>query len=200
MRKKNSSTFWPKTAYCWSEFLLKVVLIFAGIGAAIQYYEIKETNRVKETMEQLKNFNSDNLLNARLNLNSSWEPYHKSISFINEQTVESELVKEQILSDIIFPIIKQKNLRQDIDLLTDFFENLHICVKHEICHPGVSADLFCGDVTSFFDLHKPWIKLRRCSIPAYANQLEAFARECVQSKKNSKYTRKTLETANICRS
>ena len=42
-----SIAFWPQTAYCWFELILKIVLIFGGIGAVMQYLDIKHENRVK---------------------------------------------------------------------------------------------------------------------------------------------------------
>ena len=80
-----SIAFWPQTAYCWFELILKIVLIFGGIGAVMQYLDIKHENRVKQTMEQLIRFNSDKLLNAQLNLNSAWEPHYKIIRIINNK-------------------------------------------------------------------------------------------------------------------
>ena len=127
-------------------------------------------------MEQLIRFNSDKLLNAQLNLNSAWEPHYKIIRIINKQTVESEFVKAQIQAKLIFPVINQNKLQQDIDLLINFFENLHVCIQHSICDSEVSHDLFSGYATYFFDLHRPWIELRREVIPRYACHLQAFVR------------------------
>lgn len=175
-------TFWPQTAFKWADLTLKIILIFASIGAVYQYFDIKQANRVKQTMEQLKSFNSGELQSAQLKLSATWEAYQKSFEALNRQTVASEQDKARIQAKIVLPIIRQKKLQQEIGLLVDFFENLQVCVQHRICDKQVSRDFFGGYADYFYRLHRPWIETQRAVIPDYACQLQAFVlSECQES-------------------
>jgi len=171
--------FWPQTAFNWVELTLKLVLVFASIGAVYQYFDIKQENRVKQTMEQLKSFNSGELQAAQLKLNATWETYQKSFAALNRQTVASDQDNVRIQAKIVLPIIHQKKLQQDIGLLVDFFENLQVCMQHRICDKQVLRDFFCGYGDYFYYLHRPWFETQRLVIPGYARQLEVFVKsEC----------------------
>ena len=173
-KQETQTTFWPQTAFNWVELTLKAVLVFASIGAVYQYFDIKQENRVKQTMEQLKSFNSAKVQAAQLKLSRTWEAYQKSFEVLNLQTVASEKDKARIHTKIVLPVIRQKKLQQDIGLLVDFFENLQVCVQQRICDKQVSRDFFEGYANYFYHLHLPWIETQRTVIPDYACQLQAF--------------------------
>lgn len=178
-RQTNSTTVWPQTAFSWLELILKVIMVFASIGAVYQYFDIKQENRVKQTMQQLENFNSGKLQAAQLKLYETWDPYQGKIKEINEAKTASEQDRMQIQATVVLPVIYQKKLQPEIGLLIDFFENLQVCVRHRICDKQVSKDLFCGDAVHLFQLHRPWIEIQRAVIPFYASQMEAFVQtEC----------------------
>lgn len=166
--------FWPQTVVNWLELTLKMILVLASIGAVYQYFDVKQENRVKQTMEQLKSFNSSKLQAAQFKLSATWEAYQKSFEALNRQTVASEQDKARIQAKIVLPVIRHNKLQQDIDLLVDFFENLQICVQHRICDKQVSLDFFGGYADYFYRLHRPWIEKQRAVIPGYASQLQAF--------------------------
>ena len=167
--------FWPQTALHHAEFVLKVILIVASVGAFVQYCEIRQENRVKQTMEQLKSFNSGRLQKAYLNLNSIWFGYYSSIEDINKETIKRKDDVAQIKANIILPIITKKELQQDIRLLVDFYENLQVCVQNQICDKQVARDFFGDYADNFYCWHLPWIKKQRTGIPDYAKHLLAFA-------------------------
>lgn len=166
--------FWPQTALEWIELILKSLLVIGSIGAVYQYFDLKQEDRVKQTMEQLQVFNSKPILEARLTLAKVWEPYQATFQQLNQQTVTNEQDKQQILSKIVIPIIQQKTLRREINLLVDFFDNLDICVQHHLCDGPVAQAFFQGYAQSFYHLHQPWIAEQRQSIPNYACHFEAF--------------------------
>ena len=177
---------WPQTAVDWLELTLKGILIFASIGAVYQYFDVKQENRVKQTMEQLKSFNSGRLQTAQSKLSKTWEDYQLSFAALNRQTVTSEQDKSRLQAKIVLPIIRKHKLQQDIGLLVDFFENLQVCVQHRICDKQVSRGFFGGYADSFFRLHRPWIEMQRKVIPGYASQLQAFAQSECQETTRSK--------------
>ncbi len=168
-------SFWPQTAFNWLELIFKMILVLASIGAVYQYFDIKQENRVKQTMEQLKRFNSGKLHTSRLKLSATWGAYQKSFEILNQQTVASEQDKLRIQAKIVLSIIHQNKLQKDVSELVDFFDNLQVCVKHRICDEEVSRDFFGDYIDYFYHLHKPWIEIQRIAIPRYACQLQAFA-------------------------
>lgn len=182
--QKPVSTFWPKTAANWLEFMLKVLVITGSIGGIYQYFDVKQENRVKKTMEYLDSFNSGNLQNAQLNLSEFWEGYHAKIRQLNQATVENEEARAMIMERIVLPIVMHNNQQKDIDLLTRFFENLQVCIMGRICDEYTATIFFGSYAASFFDLYEPWIKKRREIIPDYACQLQFFAKQtlCLQAK------------------
>jgi hypothetical protein len=136
---------------------------------------MKQGNRVKQTMEQLKSFNSGRLQDAYLNLNSKWSDYYDTIEDINnKETVANKQNLAQIKAKIILPIITKKALQQDIRLLVDFYEGLQVCVQSQICDKQVARDFFGDYADSFYYWHLPWINRQRAGIPDYAKHLQAF--------------------------
>ena len=74
MKEENSnpvsiSTFWPSNAVSWLELILKVILISASLSAIYQYFDVKQDNRIKKTMEFLDRFNNGQILKAKLRNN-----------------------------------------------------------------------------------------------------------------------------------
>jgi len=175
--QKSTSTFWPKTAANWLEFMLKVLVITGSIGGIYQYFDVKQENRVKKTMEFLDNFNSGNLQSAQLNLSEFWEGYHAKIRQLNQATVENEEARTLILERIVLPVISHNKQQKDIDLMVGFFENLQVCIVGRICEEHTTKIFFGSYAASFFNLYEPWIKRRREIIPNYACQLQFFARQ-----------------------
>lgn len=163
--KKTASLFWPKTAIDWLELMLKIILITASLGAVYQYFDVKQENRVKETMDFLDNFSSGGLQNAQLNLSKFWENYHDKIKQLNQVTVANEKSRALILERIVLPVISHNNQQKDIDLLVSFFGNIQICVANRICDKQTAEVFFSEYATNFFALYEPWIKQRREIIP-----------------------------------
>jgi len=158
----------------WTEFGLKVIVIIGGIVTFFQYFEAKEKDKVKQTMEHVQVFSSSSLLESRLTLNEIWLPYQTIFYQISQQTVASEEDKMKIRGKIVLPVIEQNNVFKELILLVDFFTNVQICVQHEICDRQV-AEAFFGDYArSFYRLHQPWIRVQRQAIPSFACHLEAF--------------------------
>ncbi len=166
--------FWPQTALHHLDLLLKIFLILASVGAICQYCEMKQDNRVKQTMEQLKSFNSGRLQDAYLKLTSIWFEYYHYIEGINKEIVASKQASEQIKANIILPIIANRALEQDIRILVDFYESLQVCVQNRICDKQVARDYFGDYADDFYCLHLPWINNQRAVISGYAEHLQAF--------------------------
>lgn len=155
--------------------MLKVLVLTGSLGAVYQYFDIKQENRVKKTMEFLGSFNGGNLQTAQLNLSEFWESYHEKIRQLNQATVASKEAKTHILEKIVLSSVSHGNQQKDIDLLVGFFENLQVCIVSRICDEQTTKIFFSDYATSFFNLYEPWIIRRREVIPNYACQLQAFA-------------------------
>ena len=168
------SPSWQKALFEWTDFALKAILIIGGVVAIYQYFDVKQDNRVKQTMEQLQRFNNNPLLDARLTLTKTWTPYQSTFQRLNQQTIANEQDQMQILGKIVIPVIQQHDLFDEIILLVDFFDNLHICIQHHLCDQQVAEAFFSGYARSFYRLHQPWIMVQRQAVPSFACHLEAF--------------------------
>jgi hypothetical protein len=177
---KQAAVFWPQTFMDWVELLIKLIVVVGALGAVYQYFDIKQENRVKETMDQLKAFNSGDLQAAQLKLTATWENYQPQFELINRQTVADEQDKSLIQAKIVLPVIKQNKLQREIGLLVDFFDNLQVCVQHHICDREVAQGFFGGYTGNFYRLYRPWIEEQRKVIPSYAAQLQAFVSAAAQ--------------------
>lgn len=173
------SASWPKSILDWVELTFKVIAISGSLLAVYQYFDVKQENRVKQTMEQLRVFNDERLQDARIKLRTTWDNYETEIKFINKQRVATDQDKTKIHTTLVLPVIKQYKLTRDIDLLVDFFENLQVCTQNRICDRQVAQDLFCSYADSFYNFHRPWIEAERKVIPGYAKRLQEFVKlEC----------------------
>lgn len=172
--KQENNNFWPDTARNWFDLILKIILIVGGILAAWQYFSVQQENRIKQTMEQLKTFNSDPLLESHLKLQQTWDQYISVFQKLNLQQVADNEMKIKIQTKIVIEVITKNKLQREIELIINFYENLQICVHHNICDATVSHAFFDEYAKSFYKLHKPWIKARRNVIPHYAEQLQTF--------------------------
>lgn len=163
--------FWPQDLINWLELLVKLVLIIGALGAIYQFFDIKQENRIKETIVQVKNFNSGNLEKAQLKFVTVWRnnpEYLKKIKEANEKD------QDRIHTEVVMSIVKKENLDQDIELLISFFNDLQACIQYQICD-ACSAQFFLGSFAkSFYDLHKPWIKKQEDEIHGYSGRLEEF--------------------------
>ena len=90
--------FLPNNIKDWLEMALKIILIIGGILAAVQYFSVKQDNRVRETLEQVKAFNKGPILDAKLKLHQVWTPYHSQIEMLKKRRVASENVKYYYLN------------------------------------------------------------------------------------------------------
>lgn len=169
-----NNSFWPHRAIDWINLIGQCILIIGGLGAVYQYFDVKQENRVKETMAQLQVFNSDPLLATRLKLGNVWESYQAQLLQLKQREFKSEQDTALIQGKIVIPIIQQRQLRRDIDSLVDFFDNLSICIQNRICDGKVARAFLGSYAQSFYELHQPWIAQRRETTPHYANYLEAF--------------------------
>lgn len=175
--KISTSVFWPQTAISWLELILKVILITASLSAVYQYFDVKQENRVKKTMEFLDHFSSGQLQDAQMKLSASWSDYHDDIKQLNQIPVKSEKDKALIIENMVLQVVLHREQSKDIDLLVIFFENLQICIDNRICDQRVSQSFFGEYASGFFSLYQPWIKERRKLIPNYACQLQAFVQQ-----------------------
>lgn len=173
-----TSVFWPQNAVGWLELILKVILITASLSAVYQYFDVKQENRVKKTMEFLDNFSSGQLLNTRLKLNEYWSDYEDEFERLNRGAIENEKERALIIEKIVLPIVsKNYEHRESVDLLVNFFANLKTCIDNGICDERVSQNFFGEYATSLFNFYQPWIKKRRKLIPDYACELQAFVQQ-----------------------
>lgn len=169
--------FWPKTAINWLELIVKFLLIAGSIGGVYEYFDVKQENRVKKTMEFFDKFNSDELLNAQLNLTKTWDLYYEDIKKLRSETVANEDERVLILKGFVLPIIKHHKQEPDINLILSFLENVEICVKNAICDDHVSQVFFGKYAMEFYELYNPWFAKRSEIYPGYACLLKRFVQK-----------------------
>lgn len=147
-------------------------LASAGVFALYEYSEYKKTERLKNTLEMLKTFNSDRISAAKLRvLNSEL----KSSDSIRKLLLTKENVDSKYRSAIL-ERINGDNLGNDISEIINFLENVAMCSKSGICEKESADAFFKNYGRNFFRTYYPYICSERVkwNSNAFALVLERF--------------------------
>ncbi|MDM8547129.1 hypothetical protein QUF61_11600 [Candidatus Venteria ishoeyi] len=167
--------FLPQTFIGWVELHIKIIIVCTTLAAIYQYFDVKQENRVKQSMAERKKFNEDEKLQAAYNrLAEVWGARQAVIQQINQLSTANRDEQAKIQAAIVLPIVEKLHLQKDIKNLVDFFDQLQICVQHRICDRAVAEAFFGTYARSFYQLHQPWIIQQRKVIPGYACPLQVF--------------------------
>jgi len=160
-----------------AETLSYIIIIIGAFFALYQYFEMKYSDRVKETLSYEKRLNDGEFLDAKVSINQAWQPYQSFFEKLHQKTIKSQNDKDKILDKVAQKVIKNKNLSKDIDLLVDFYESLSICVKSDICDQTTALSFFSPYAEKFYQLHNLYIKNKSKSIIGYAKGLKMLLKE-----------------------
>jgi hypothetical protein len=151
-----------------------VALLAGGIFGIQQYLAQEEGDRVKETLNFLDRYHKEPFVSARMALYKTWDKYTaKENSFRLGQVFD-----EKGFSSFIRETIKEENLTASVDLVTDFYSALEVCITAHACDQDLALLLFHADATAHFNRHFPYIDWARTdqNDPNVGKRLEEFKR------------------------
>lgn len=127
------------------------VCVVLGIGfAAFQYDASIRAERRTNSVTYIQNFQSDEIVNARLQLQNDWLAY--PLKAISGRAGSSQVIDDLALS-FVFP--KGKAIRADnLVRVIDYLDVLGTCVKNRVCDGLVVRDHFGDYVRNLICLYQ----------------------------------------------
>lgn len=148
-------------------------LAAGGAGIAVwQYFEAKQTARVKRTVGFLQRFeDSPALAEAR---RCGCAPTRSRSS---NRTPLSQHQATAVRERLTQALLRQSpsDLRPDLDTLLQFYDTLRVCVDQALCDRATAAVFFGAYAADLWDNFQPYLQARCAAIPDYGAALEAFA-------------------------
>lgn len=145
-RLEATSTIGARIKY-WLEILAALATIIAIAVAAQQYIKSVADGRVSATLSYVARFNSDPALKSLINLYSAW----------NTKTNEEEKSGDPTSDQIKF--INDNHLRWDVVLLGDFFDQLYVCMRRDICDESLAITMLGRDIETVYVLSGRYLSM-----------------------------------------
>jgi hypothetical protein len=146
-------------------------LIVGGVWAAFQYLEKVKDDRTKVTISYVERFDKPPLYVARDRITSVWGKY--------DADLRRALVNYEKYRHFVLSTIHKEEIEPDIVAMMDFFDELQLCVNHNVCDRETAFLFFGPHVKSFYALHYAYFEDQRkkWNDPSIGKDTEAFARE-----------------------
>ena len=130
-----------------------LALLAGGIFGIQQYLDKERGDRVKETLNFLDRYHQEPFVGARMDLYQTWNKYvEKENSFRGVAEFD-----EKGFAIFINETIKKEDLTARVDLVTDFYSALEVCIASQACDEDLAMLLFQPDATAHFNRHFPYI-------------------------------------------
>lgn len=154
-------------------------LLGGGIFGIQQYLVKEEGDRVKETLNFLDRYHQEPFVSSRMKIYQAWHKYRHDERRITDAAVFDEAAFRTFINETI----KTEELTTSIDLVTDFYAALEICVTANVCDEDLALLLFHTDAMAHFNRHFPYIESLRIdqNDPDVASRLEHFKRRKIPS-------------------
>jgi len=153
-----------------------VAIILGGMFGAYQYLQNQQGDRVKKTLELVREVRSGEIKSTNAKLTEVWNARSKEIA-------EKLNLGKKEFGDYIMEKVEADKSAPQLFLLIDFYNDLGSCSEAKICDEVTARNYFCNDATGFFNLFRPFInKIREDqSNPMIALPLEKFVKStCVK--------------------
>jgi hypothetical protein len=137
-----STTLLNRTKF-WLEIGAAVVTIAGIIFAVVQYLQIEHDGRVTATLGYVARFNAPPIIDAFQKEFELWEkPEGHAMLY---STADAETQAQQQRS-----FIEKNNLKWDAILLGDFYDQLYVCLREEICDAPLAMAMLGRDIEAVF--------------------------------------------------
>jgi hypothetical protein len=155
-------------------FATWVAIIGAGVSgtfALVQYYSNSSAERAKVALEYVERFNRSPLQDARSRLEKFWDKRAEAV-FARTKAGDKEL------TDFVVKTVRGSRLTGDIDLVVEFFEDLHACTCGKVCDEALAKRFFGKYSFDFYGLMFPYLtdQRRRLKDNSFGRGIESFAK------------------------
>lgn len=161
--------------------VLSYIVVILGVPVFFyQQWQITETRRTEETLKFVTMFQQERVALARATLFLSWVKYSKDIELINAGPGIPQLMLERWVEKMIEISSKsnpEKNLINAIYVMTDFFDQLYLCVRVNVCREEPARLYFHEFSFHFYHLYGYKVEEIRgsLSIDSFGSGIRYFA-------------------------
>jgi hypothetical protein len=151
-------------------------VVFGGGLTLNEYRARQQEKRIEITFQFLERFTTAPISDAHSSIRAAWESEGDSLLDI---FTRADLDQDQMIvafSQGVRAMVGDKQLGAKIDEMLAFFEQLAVCVKHNLCDSPTAQELFQGPAREFFNQFYPHFcsVRRRWKDEEHAARLEAF--------------------------
>lgn len=140
----------------WSWFgrnEVQIKIIFAIVAAMYVVFEYRMNvwdDKISRTLDYIKQYNSGEILEASVSLNSFWISDEATNFFTN-------VTPENYTREIIMLII-EKQWYDEIYKLHNFYSDLSMCANNSICDVDTACEFFFDDIQSFRETYRVFLE------------------------------------------
>jgi hypothetical protein len=146
-------------------------LVLGGSFAIIQYFDKKDDDRVKETLEFLDRYNKKPFWDARESLANAWEKH------ADEEKVHLAKSTAAEYNKFLLDVIRGERLEGSIQIVIDFYAALDACVKKGICDEQSATGFFKDEAQAHYQHSYPYIESqRKDSDQSFGGGLQRFGK------------------------
>ena len=150
------------------ETLSFLTVIIATIFGFYQYLGSLKRDKINNVLEYNNRFNSNELLKSKHKIENAWSKNRYNLEILQRYGIKDKKVIDKFTNSII----TNYNLQKDIDNLVDFYNNLSICIKSNICDKKSAIIFFKDYANRFYKLHKSYIQKQDKFINDYSSGLK----------------------------
>lgn len=162
--------------------VLSYIVVILGVPVFFyQQWQITETRRTEETLKFVTMFQQERVASARSTLLLSWIKYSKEIELINAGPGLSQVMLERWVEKMIEISSNsnpEKNLINAIYVMIDFFDQLYLCVRVNVCREEPAWLYFHEFSSQFYRLYGHKVEEMRgsLSIDGFGSGIRYFAK------------------------
>jgi hypothetical protein len=141
MSDEASTTILTRTKF-WLEIGAAVVTIIGIIFAVVQYLQIEHDGQVTATLGYVARFNAPPIIASFKKEFEVWETPegHEMLYSTNADTQAQQQID----------FVKTNGLEWDAILLGDFYDQLYVCLREEICDAPLAIGMLGRDIEAVF--------------------------------------------------
>lgn len=155
----------------------KILAIIGGVFTAWQYWEGKEAAKVERSLRFAEALNRGQYAVAREAISTELRNITSELANIRA-TPMPPAVAAQVHDLIIRGLIQRsrggQGLGAELNTLVGLFDEVNICIEHNLCHAGTATDFLGEYGGSMWRNFGPWITAQRAVIPGYGTGMERF--------------------------
>jgi hypothetical protein len=135
------------------EQLTLLFAVVAGAYVLVEYKNNETDANIKRVMEFQARYGQREILAARKNLDAFW---------LNPASDAERNAAPGSAAEKITAVVLKHKLDGDVFVVADFFDQVAICIRTDLCHLKTACTIFKSEVdglrNTYFDLFKKWEK------------------------------------------